>query len=159
MTARTNTRRSFQVTFKNPVPTSRKTHCGPCKITNIWSAGHHQGQDLRDGTMADTWEYILSTKRTIFSVKECGRYRYHMVQDLKLSHTVNVSKALFTSVLTRWNGFKAFWKLLPLPSAWRTGGTRWRGSLRNCATNRKVAGTIPDGVTSGPRVESVSKIE
>jgi hypothetical protein len=28
-----------------------------------------------------------------------------------------------------------------------TGGTRWRSWLRHCATNRKVAGSIPDGVT------------
>jgi hypothetical protein len=27
------------------------------------------------------------------------------------------------------------------------GGTRWRSSLRHCATNRNVAGSIPDGVT------------
>ena len=26
------------------------------------------------------------------------------------------------------------------------GGTRWRGWLRHCATSRKVAGSIPDGV-------------
>jgi hypothetical protein len=27
------------------------------------------------------------------------------------------------------------------------GGTRWRSRLRHCATSRKVAGSIPDGVT------------
>jgi hypothetical protein len=27
------------------------------------------------------------------------------------------------------------------------GGTRWHSGLRHCATNRKVAGSIPDGVT------------
>jgi hypothetical protein len=27
-----------------------------------------------------------------------------------------------------------------------TGGTRWRSWLRHCATNQKVAGSIPDGV-------------
>jgi len=27
------------------------------------------------------------------------------------------------------------------------GGTRWRSWLRNCATSRKVAGSISDGVT------------
>jgi hypothetical protein len=27
-------------------------------------------------------------------------------------------------------------------------GTRWRSWLRHCATNRKVAGSIPDGVTA-----------
>jgi hypothetical protein len=26
-------------------------------------------------------------------------------------------------------------------------GPRWRSWLRHCATNRKVAGSIPDGVT------------
>jgi hypothetical protein len=26
-------------------------------------------------------------------------------------------------------------------------GTRWRSSLRHCATNRKIASSIPDGVT------------
>ena len=26
------------------------------------------------------------------------------------------------------------------------GDTRWRSWLRHCATNRKVAGSIPDGV-------------
>ena len=26
-------------------------------------------------------------------------------------------------------------------------GTRWRSLLRHCATSRKVAGSIPDGVT------------
>jgi len=31
--------------------------------------------------------------------------------------------------------------------------------LRNCATSRKVAGSIPDGATGGPAIESVSKIE
>ena len=30
------------------------------------------------------------------------------------------------------------------PNSW---GTRWRSWLRHCATNRKVAGSIPDGVT------------
>jgi len=29
----------------------------------------------------------------------------------------------------------------------RIGGTRWRSWLRHCATSRKVAGSIPDGVT------------
>ena len=28
------------------------------------------------------------------------------------------------------------------------GGTRWRSWLRHCATSRKVAGSIPDGVTA-----------
>jgi hypothetical protein len=28
-----------------------------------------------------------------------------------------------------------------------TGGSRWRSWLRHCATSRKVAGSIPDGVT------------
>jgi hypothetical protein len=28
-----------------------------------------------------------------------------------------------------------------------TGGTRWRSWLRHCVTNRKVAGSITDGVT------------
>ena len=28
----------------------------------------------------------------------------------------------------------------------KTGGTRWRSWLRHCATSRKVAGSIPDGV-------------
>ena len=28
----------------------------------------------------------------------------------------------------------------------KTGGTRWRTWLRHCATNRKVGGSIPDGV-------------
>jgi hypothetical protein len=27
------------------------------------------------------------------------------------------------------------------------GGTRWRSWLRHCVTSRKVAGSIPDGVT------------
>ena len=27
-------------------------------------------------------------------------------------------------------------------------GTRWRSWLRHCATNRKVAGSISDGVTN-----------
>ena len=27
------------------------------------------------------------------------------------------------------------------------GGTRWRSWLRHCAISRKVAGSIPDGVT------------
>ena len=26
------------------------------------------------------------------------------------------------------------------------GGTRWHSSLRQCATSRKVAGSVPDGV-------------
>jgi hypothetical protein len=30
-----------------------------------------------------------------------------------------------------------------MPNVW---GTRWRSWLRHCATNRKVAGSIPDGV-------------
>jgi hypothetical protein len=29
----------------------------------------------------------------------------------------------------------------------QTAGPRWRSLLRHCATNRKVAGSIPDGVT------------
>ena len=29
---------------------------------------------------------------------------------------------------------------------WLRGGTRWRVWFRHCATNRKVAGSIPDGV-------------
>jgi hypothetical protein len=29
----------------------------------------------------------------------------------------------------------------------KNGGTRWRSWLRHCATSRKVAGSIPDGVT------------
>jgi hypothetical protein len=51
---------------------------------------------------------------------------------------------------------------VPLNSEWRVvaaidslpwaldgydGGTRWRSWLRHCATNRKVGGSIPDGVT------------
>jgi len=32
---------------------------------------------------------------------------------------------------------------LPVAEAW---GTRWRSWLRHCATNRKFAGSIPDGV-------------
>ena len=117
MTARQTSEGRLKVTFKNPTPTSQKTHCGSCKIINIWSAGYHKHQDFRKGTIADA-----STKCTIFCFKECGRYSYHTVQDLKLSHTVNVSKALLTSVLTSRKGFKAFWKLSPLPSASGDGG-------------------------------------
>jgi len=47
------------------------------------------------------------------------------------------------------------------------GGTKWGSWLRYCATSRKVAGSIPDGVIGtfhsqilpaalGPRVESTS---
>jgi len=48
------------------------------------------------------------------------------------------------------------------------GGTRWRSRLRHCATNQKVAGSIPDGVIEnfsltqsfrphyGPGVDSAS---
>jgi hypothetical protein len=38
-----------------------------------------------------------------------------------------------------------FYSLYILPSTlfW---GTRWRSWLRHCATNRKVAGSFPDGV-------------
>jgi hypothetical protein len=32
-------------------------------------------------------------------------------------------------------------------SSWLPWGTRWRSWLRHCATSRKVAGSIPDGVT------------
>jgi len=35
------------------------------------------------------------------------------------------------------------WFRHPLDS----GGTRWRRWLRYCATSRKIAGSIPDGVT------------
>jgi hypothetical protein len=38
--------------------------------------------------------------------------------------------------------FYSFYSLLDY-----TWGTRWRSWLRHCATNRKVAGSIPDGVT------------
>ena len=49
----------------------------------------------------------------------------------------------------------------------KVGGTRWRSWLRHCATSRKVAGSIPDGVTGifltqsfwphyGPGVDSAS---
>jgi hypothetical protein len=34
-------------------------------------------------------------------------------------------------------------KFFPTVSPW---GTRWRSSIRHCATNRKVAGAIPDDV-------------
>ena len=34
-------------------------------------------------------------------------------------------------------------KFLSTPLAW---GTRWRSWLRHCATSRKVASSIPDGV-------------
>ena len=30
---------------------------------------------------------------------------------------------------------------------WGVGGTRWRSWLRHCTTSRKVAVSIPDGVT------------
>ena len=29
---------------------------------------------------------------------------------------------------------------------YKEGDTRWRSRLRNCATSRKVAGSVPDGV-------------
>jgi hypothetical protein len=34
-----------------------------------------------------------------------------------------------------------------ITSTWGGGGTRWRSWLRHCATNRKITGSIPDGVT------------
>jgi hypothetical protein len=34
----------------------------------------------------------------------------------------------------------------PVPLRW--GGARWRSQLRHYATNRKVAGSIPDGVVT-----------
>ena len=37
--------------------------------------------------------------------------------------------------------------LNPPPHSQGYGVTRWRSWLRHCATNRKVAGSIPDGVT------------
>jgi len=86
-----------------------------------------------------------------------------MVQDLKLSHTVNVNKVLLISVLTRWMGFKAFGNCHRYHQheggGGGAGGTGWCGCLRNCATSWKVAGSIPDGATGGSGVESVSKIE
>jgi len=35
---------------------------------------------------------------------------------------------------------------LPVLQLIRSGGTRWRGWLRHCATSRKIAVSIPDGV-------------
>jgi hypothetical protein len=37
---------------------------------------------------------------------------------------------------------RVFWLFCPL-----VGGTLWRSCLRHCTTSRKVAGSIPDGVT------------
>jgi hypothetical protein len=36
-------------------------------------------------------------------------------------------------------------EITSVPSPWR--GTRWRRWLRHCVISRKVAGSIPDGVT------------
>jgi len=36
--------------------------------------------------------------------------------------------------------------MLPFTQAFRLWGTRWLSWLRHCATSRKVAGSIPDGV-------------
>jgi hypothetical protein len=54
-----------------------------------------------------------------------------------------------------------FWKI-NLVYITLFGSTRWRSWLRNCATNRQVAGSIPDGVIGifrwhyGPGVDSAS---
>jgi hypothetical protein len=39
-------------------------------------------------------------------------------------------------------GYRSYWQVL-YNSSW---GTRWRSWLRHCATSRKVAGSILDGV-------------
>ena len=44
--------------------------------------------------------------------------------------------------LSKFNFLEIFLKNIPIPS-----GTRWRSWLRHCATSRKVAGSIPDGVS------------
>jgi hypothetical protein len=44
-------------------------------------------------------------------------------------------------VLKASNLFVIFWNSLSI-----TGGTRWRSWLRDCTTNRRVMGLIPDGV-------------
>jgi hypothetical protein len=40
-----------------------------------------------------------------------------------------------------------FWVTIFMNNKNFVGGTRWRSWLRHCATSRKVAGLIPDGVT------------
>jgi hypothetical protein len=53
---------------------------------------------------------------------------------------------LATSKATLFFSNLSHWLLTQIPgvnSYYR--GTRWRSSLRHCATNRKVAGSIPDG--------------
>ena len=105
--------------------------------------------------VASRWFY-LKIKYSIFCIKECGRYSYQMVQDLKLSHTVNVGPCLHQCWQDRID-----LKLLEIVTVtiyMGDGGTRWSGCVRNYSTSRKVESSIPD-VTGGPGVESVSKIE
>jgi hypothetical protein len=44
-----------------------------------------------------------------------------------------------------WRGYNLLKYVLRMPTI-AVGGTRWRSWLMHCATSRKVAGSIPDGV-------------
>ena len=66
-----------------------------------------------------------------------------LVQNLTAQSFIsNISKEL--SVLKRVSLQSVQIGFLLVLHCW---GTRWRSWLRHCATSRKVAGSIPDGVT------------
>ena len=57
-------------------------------------------------------------------------------------HILNILFLLAVIVYLGWNVFTIYLWYLPT----RLWATRWRSWLRHCATGRKVAGSIPDGV-------------
>ena len=68
---------------------------------------------------------------------------FHRFTNLKVHYHIHKSKSL-DRILRQIN----ITQTLPpyLFKTYFTRGTRWRSWLRHCATSRKIAGLIPDGV-------------
>ena len=81
------------------------------------------------------WDYG-ATRRVIF-----GGFVLHLFNDAA-SNVVRVDGHEGSMILKR--PVVTYFKSA---SPYSVRGTRWRCWLRHCATSRKVAGSIPDGVT------------
>jgi hypothetical protein len=75
-----------------------------------------------------------------------GSYLFRDVGNCLPVGVMSYPKRLESSVNTALR-ISISWDNLTLPPPiYNTKGTRWRSWLRHCATSRKVAGSIPDGV-------------
>ena len=135
-------------------------HCLPCTTDNtpgvtgsVQQLHERKQQNKQYYTLRETFVVVVVVVvvSNLLDLKTCfqffNRQRHQLTFDstsLLIYFTRKVTNTLKNATAEKTKFYILLWENAALYIGW---GTRWRNWLRHSATNGKVAGSIPDGVT------------